>query len=414
MATRPQGALLIVERSDDVRALLAAQLTAAGYMVAQVSTGADALAAAASLHPDVVLLDPELSDCDGLTVLDRLKADEETALAPVLVVTGDSRAGLQQALERGAHDHLTKPFRMDELLARVGAAMRVKREHDRLLETRETLRAAEGRLRACVDVIQEGIAVLDARRDDRGRIIDFEVVFANPAATALNPTIVGGATVARIVPDLAQACTGVVESGHPVQRRLGTDVDGERVTFEFNIARLDDGVVVAFSDITERQLAEERLAWAATHDALTGLANRPLLLDRIAHALARRRATPKTELAVLFIDLDGFKAVNDAFGHQAGDLVLSEVASRLRATVRPADTVARFGGDEFVVLAEELADGADARLLADRLAAAVTEASPDHPLLASVGIALAQAADTPDSLLRRADEAMYAEKRRRE
>ena len=155
-------------------------------------------------------------------------------------------------------------------------------------------------------------------------------------------------------------------------------------------------------------------AHRATHDVLTGLPNRTLLLERLEHALAHRG--PRS-VAVLFLDLDAFKLVNDGYGHDAGDTVLREFAARLREHVRPSDTVARLAGDEFVVLSEGLPHPTEAYLLADRLIAAIAEpfhlAGTSITLGVSIGIALA-ADPRPEAgaLLRAADQAMFDAKAR--
>jgi diguanylate cyclase (GGDEF)-like protein len=167
----------------------------------------------------------------------------------------------------------------------------------------------------------------------------------------------------------------------------------------------------------EDELADERskLAHQAMHDCLTGLPNRILLYDRITRALgAARRYGTRT--ALLFVDLDGFKAVNDARGHEAGDRLLVEVAARLRCAVRPSDTVARLGGDEFVVLCERLDDADQAFTVADRLLEVLREplaaGAGTVSISASVGIAFPEPGEQPDALVGRADGAMYVAKRR--
>ncbi len=170
------------------------------------------------------------------------------------------------------------------------------------------------------------------------------------------------------------------------------------------------------TDLTSERKAEAALAHLAQHDALTGLPNRTLLTDRIQHALERRSTGPGL-LTLLFCDVDGFKNVNDAYGHQVGDVVLQSIAARLSAAVRPEDTVARIGGDEFVVLCEDLADLDAAAMVADRLSTAVAVAIPtrvgDVEATLSVGVAVAGHGDdaSSDTLLRDADEAMYKAKR---
>ena len=178
----------------------------------------------------------------------------------------------------------------------------------------------------------------------------------------------------------------------------------------------DVGAIVLNSrDVTARRSLEKELNHQAFHDTLTGLANRALFLDRLSHAMDRgdRGVDP---VGVLFLDLDDFKAINDSFGHPAGDRLLVAVAERIRASTRPGDTVARFGGDEFAVLIESGAMPEAAEAVAERitqgLAATFRIQANDVAMRASIGIALGRRPhETPDDLLRDADLAMYLAKR---
>lgn len=174
------------------------------------------------------------------------------------------------------------------------------------------------------------------------------------------------------------------------------------------------GVVLAFRDDTERLDFEAQLAHHAFHDQLTGLANRRLFIDRLDQAL--RRAERRAGLtAVLFVDIDRFKLINDSLGHQAGDRLLREIAERLKAVVRDGDTVARFGGDEFTLLLEDITDAAEVRQVAERIAERMgdpIEIAPHRTIVASlsIGVAMSRPDATGDDLLHDADLAMYEAK----
>jgi diguanylate cyclase (GGDEF)-like protein/PAS domain S-box-containing protein len=173
------------------------------------------------------------------------------------------------------------------------------------------------------------------------------------------------------------------------------------------------GVVVTARDVTERRRLEAELSHQAFHDSLTGLANRALFADRVSHAL--ERGVRRSNLfAVLFVDLDDFKTVNDSLGHAAGDELLIEVARRLESCLRPEDTCARLGGDEFAIMIEGLSQPDTAVLVARRLLAAIGEPSrvlgDDVAVSASVGIAFGSGNQSAIEILRSADLAMYRAK----
>lgn len=224
-----------------------------------------------------------------------------------------------------------------------------------------------------------------------------------------------------------------VDAAHRLQWKEMIKRDGEVVGFETPLRRKDGSIVTALisgksvdidgaqciivdiHDITELKQHEHHLERIAHHDSLTGLPNRLLLGDRLRQAIAQNQRT-ETSVAVCYLDLDGFKRVNDLFGHQAGDQLLVEVANRLTACLRGGDTVARLGGDEFVILLSSLIDEAECRQVLDRVlrtvSAPYTVGDGKRNLVsASIGVTLFPNDQVdPDTLLRHADHAMYAAK----
>jgi diguanylate cyclase (GGDEF)-like protein/PAS domain S-box-containing protein len=176
------------------------------------------------------------------------------------------------------------------------------------------------------------------------------------------------------------------------------------------------GIVLTARDVSERQILEDQLRHRAFHDALTGLANRALFANRVEHAIVRSARRDGT-MAVLFLDLDDFKTINDSLGHAEGDVLLVLVADRLRDSLRVGDTAARLGGDEFAVLLEDLADEAEATAVAERVLATIrapfTLQGREVTIGASIGISLGwDAPEGADTVLRDADVAMYIAKSR--
>lgn len=293
--------------------------------------------------------------------------------------------------------------------------------HERALA--EAQRVADEEVRASKALLEaflERSADLICVHDEEG-----VVRYASPTAEAVLGHPLGAGEQMhwhRIHPDDGEATAGafadlVAAPGSTVrvEARYRGD-DGWRHLEIVATNRLDDpavgGIVGNVRDITERAEAAAQLAWQAFHDQLTGLPNRALLMDRIGQALERSRRRGE-RVALLFVDLDRFKHVNDERGHEAGDHLLVEVASRLRRTVRAGDTVARLGGDEFVVVAEG-GDDTDIATLADRIRAALEVPVAFHdgsslPLSASIGMAH-DAGHPPERLLRDADAALYRAK----
>jgi diguanylate cyclase (GGDEF)-like protein/PAS domain S-box-containing protein len=290
-----------------------------------------------------------------------------------------------------------------------------------LRRSEERLRESEARHRAVVDTASEGIVTMDAE----GTIESFnrggESIFGYSAADAI------GLSAVLLVPERFRAThlEGIrrcVDTSRELGTRrtvelTGRRQDGSEFPLELSVAAVREATRVFFTtiirDVTERREAEDRLEFQAHHDPLTGLPNRGLLLNRLEQA-RRVAARDHGSVAVLMLDLDRFKAINDRLGHAAGNRFLVETSARLGASLRPGDSLARLGGDEFIALLPE-ADVEEAASVAQRLLAAL--AAPvvinGHELVgeASIGITVAESRHVDgEAVLREADVAMYAAK----
>ncbi|HRW38650.1 MAG: EAL domain-containing protein [Acidimicrobiales bacterium] len=293
-----------------------------------------------------------------------------------------------------------------------------RRVMQELAAANEEVQASERRFAALVERSSDIVCVVDAdgfityHSPTIERILGFppDSSLGSPFTAIVHPA--DRARLAEAFEELLMRPSGTAQA----EVRVATSEGGWRNVEIMATNRLADpavaGVVANVRDITERAEAASKITWQAFHDPLTGLPNRALLNDRLGQAVARVRRT-SSRAALLFLDLDRFKLVNDSLGHEAGDLLLVEVARRLTATVRTADTVARLGGDEFVVLVDGVRDE-EVLALADRLANVVAQPIdlPQGTVNTSTSIGIAFASDPAGAanLLRDADTALYRAK----
>ena len=279
-------------------------------------------------------------------------------------------------------------------------------------EAEERLRASEAELRALFAAMDDVVFELDAQ----GRYL--KVAPTNPSLLYRPREDLIGKTLHEVLPaKTAQKLLGYIrrslESGETVKVEYNLSIECREVWFEGTVTPLSrESVVFVGRDITERRALEERLAHQALHDPLTNLPNRTLFGDRLRQALARTKRRQQS-LAVIFMDLDNFKVINDSLGHKTGDNLLVAATERIRAVLRPEDTVARLGGDEFVCLVEDIdLDGAShvAERISEELRVPFYHGERQLFVTASLGIAVGGNGNLAADLLRDADLAMYRAK----
>ena len=388
-----------------------------GYDVAGVAaTGEDAVRIALETLPDLVLMDIMLrGDMDGIAASEQIW---EKAAIPVVYLTAYAdEATLERAKVTGPFGYLLKPFEERELYTAIEMAL-YKHKADRVLKERERW------LSTILTSISDGVVSTD--REGR-------VTFMNSVAESLTGlrkedclgrdlgealVLVGGRTGRRVPIQVRKSSRKQdrLPDGQDLLLLRGAD----KVPVEVGAALIRDekdrvdGTVLVFRDVTQRKRQEERLAFLAIHDSLTELPNRVLFNDRLTLALANA-ARRKKEIAVLMLDLDRFKKINDVLGHSVGDRLLKAVGARLAARLRKSDTIARLGGDEFMVLLPEISGPGAAERVARRILRAFKApfdlTDRKIPITASIGIAsYPRDGKDVESLTKNADIAMYAAK----
>jgi two-component system cell cycle response regulator len=457
--------ILVVDDDRLLRALLTDALSKSGYEVSEAVDGEAALETVKRLRPDCIILDILMPGLDGYWVCRALKADSETALIPVLLLTTLSRKeDLLQGLGAGAEDFIRKPFDQQELLARVEAQLRVKQRHDALAKERNDLQALLEVSRAVSSTLRSRDIFQIIVRETAGIIASVRCSLVLIADDPLYGYVLAShdnAAVDRLkielakYPEMQEAIRTkepvLIDDVHthpllaPVREQVGrlpltsiyvlpvilrNQVIGTLFLRTAKALHLHSPrelklcQVIADLAATALQNAHtyESLELNVAHleqltllDDLTGLPNRRFLRKRLEEEFTRAQRH-RTPLACVLYDLDNFKQVNDHWGHARGDEVLQQVAQLLQANVRGSDVVARYGGEEFVVLlpmTDESGALAEARRICQvirkhRMAGAAREIR----LSASAGVGIFPGPEirTAEDLLYQADRALYRAK----
>jgi len=401
--------LLIVESDPEIHAFLRSTLSEDYARLDFTCTTDEAMQRWHVAQPDLILTEISAPAIDGLAMTEYLRQIDRDAAIVVISAADDSRL-LRRAIEIGIDGYVAKPIDPPLLIDAINRALR---DRQRVLDLRMA--------RMVFEVANEGILITD----DKTRILAVNPAFSE--ITGYRPDeVVGrrthmlssglhGADFYRALWDSLQ--THGRWAGEVVNRRK----DGSLYSEWLSIAAVDGGIesvprrfVGLVSDISQRKLEEERIRRLAHFDSLTGLPNRVLFNDRLLRSLARARRHG-SRLAVLYLDLDHFKEINDHWGHATGDAVLQVAGSRMIDVLRQSDTVSRRGGDEFVVIVELSEEGEGIAAICHKLITALAEPIQTEQTALVLGVSIGVAifpvdAEDPESLLAAADCALYQAK----
>jgi len=410
--------ILIVDDNPNNRYAIRTILKDINVELHEADNGFDALTMALETDYALILLDVQMSEMDGYEVCEQLRADDRTADTPVIFLTAAYKesSNKRHGYSVGATDYLTKPIDDHILKAKVHVFLRLYNQYQQLQQNNADLALA-----ASVFESQQGIMITDANNI---------IVRVNTAFTKITnytaEEVIGKNP--RLLKSTYHDANFYVAMWHQIVNTGGYEGEvwncrksGEVYPEQLNITVVKDSTgtithyVCAFTDISVRKAAEERAGFLANHDKLTELPNRDLFYDRLSQAISQARRKSE-KVALLFLDLDGFKPVNDTYGHEAGDVALKVIAKRLQASVRSMDTVARMGGDEFAIILSTLKHPSDTEVIAKKIIHNIAEAIQLNSTVSSViGISLGIAiypdhGNELDILMNAADRAMYASK----
>lgn len=392
-------------------------------------SGEDAVSLTLRHQFAVVLLDVMMPGMDGYETANLLRINEETRLTPIIFVTAmepddDFEC---RGYDVGAVDYLFKPIKPQALAGKVKVFIELERQRNKIRQTLDAIQQLESRNDLLLKSVGEGILGLDQNGT---------ITFSNPAAQSLlgyygdelekisfmdimSVASTDETTKAWEHSEIFNRCNNGL--GYHETFGVFRNNHNEQFPVEYLATPIRDkssdafvGVVVAFQDVTERKKTEEQLARLAQVDTLTGLYNRYSFGKQLAQSLARGDRQQR-ELALLFIDLDKFKQVNDNLGHDSGDLLLRQCADRLLNCIREGDILSRIGGDEFTAILESISGGRDAAAVAEKIINEINKPFTIHGveifISASIGIStFPDCADNADALLRCSDIAMYKAK----
>lgn len=411
--------VLVVDDTPDRLDLMSLLLRKAGYKVLAAHDGGEAYNMARREHPLLVVSDVMMPRVDGIELCRRLRSDSELYATPILLVSAMriDDASAVEGLKAGADDYLEAPYEPVRFVAKVARLAERARLEEAMRESEE--RYALAALGANDGLWDWNLKTSEIYFSERWKsMLGYEdgEIKNNPEEWFER---VHSEDIETLRTELSAHIEGAVPHFEIEHRMLHRDGQYRWVLTRGMVVRDSEGrasrMAGSQTDVTERKKVEEQLLHDAFHDALTGLPNRALFMDRLQQALERTKRHPEYSFAIFFIDLDRFKLVNDSLGHMVGDQLLIGIGRRLEGCTRAGDTVARLGGDEFTILLDDIKDISDVISMAERINEELIESFSleGHDVFTSASIGIAMSAlgyVKPGDLLRDANTAMHRAK----
>lgn len=422
------GTLLVVDNNPNTSQALMRRLTREGNTVLNAEDESQAFEYLRSHTIETILVDYLVFKDALYDFLKKMEKDHTISYVPIIVIGAPENAEiLKQITESGVGDYLAKPVNPALLKMRVHAVLEKKYAFEQRVKRSQEMQRIRHELESAIQDLPDGFAIFD--QDNRLVMHNDKLFEFYPHLKNRQEMIRGGLTFERFLE--ANVSAGIYLFNSKEASRQW--IEEKKANFLLPACQWeesltsglilglttyrtpDGGGALVAKDISKDKAQHQDLTFLAYHDSLTGLPNRKAFHQKLTQSILRMQASRKGLLAVLFLDLDGFKSVNDSYGHEMGDWLLNQVGQRLRRCIRGDDLLARFGGDEFCIILNHAANRAKVKMVATRILRSISEPYIRNDISLSIGVSIgigmySLGIENSESLLKEADAAMYAVK----
>lgn len=426
------GTLLILDNNPNTSQALMRRLTREGHTVLNAESESQAFERLRSHTIEAILIDYQMFKEEIYDFLKKVEDDLNIDYIPIIVIGAPEKVEvMHQITEYGVGDYLAKPVNPTLLKMRVHAVLEKKYAFEQRVKRSYEMQRTRRELEAAIQDLPDGFAIFD---QDNHLVMHNDKLFEfYPHLKNREEMMRGGLTFDKLLEANIAAGIYLFEDNGKVTSRQG--IEEKKANFLLPASQWeesltsglilgittyrtpDGGGALVVKDISKDKAQRQDLTFLAYHDSLTGLPNRKAFYQKLTQSILNLQVSKNHLLAVLFLDLDGFKIINDTYGHEMGDWLLNQVGQRLRRCIRGDDMLARFGGDEFCIILNHAANRAKVKMVATRILKSISESYSRNDISLTVGVSIgisiySLGIKDSESLLKEADAAMYAVKQR--